>query len=111
MAWFSSFTRDLVDLSSEEIQPDPATRLFGIDPDRTRDSILRGLMSSRERLAALEAEAQRIQVEASNTRLAISALEAAEKVMTAADPDFAEVDAGKPVIIRRHENVSAGAAS
>lgn len=83
MAWFSRLTGDVVDLSPEEIRPEP-DRLTGIDPKRTAESIERGLASARDRLAALEAEEKRIQAEAANTRLAISAFEAAEKVMASA---------------------------
>lgn len=97
MAWFSRLANDEIDLSPEEIQPGPA-QLEGIDLERARESIERGLGSARDRLAALEAEGRRIQAEAANTRLAIAAFEAAENVMKAgsdkaASPDVIHVDA------------------
>lgn len=111
MAWFSPFTRDLVELTPEEIQPEPATRLVGIDPAKTRDSIQRGLASARDRLAALDAEGQRIQDEAANTRVAISALEAAEKIMADGSPVSMECSplrgtaSGTPTIVTKQSGL------
>ena len=92
MAWFSPFTSELVELTPEEIMPEPVKQLTGIDPQKTRDSIARGLASSREKLAALEIEEARIQLAAEHTRLTIAALEAAEKVMSTAATSADEGD-------------------
>lgn len=91
MAWYSPLTREIVSLTPEEIRPEPP-RLTGIDPDKTAMAIENSLEAARERLSDLVAEELRIQNEAAKTRLSIAALEAAGKVFTAADPDFAEID-------------------
>jgi hypothetical protein len=95
MAWFSQLTRDVVSLTPEEIRPEPAL-LTGIDPGKTAKVIENSLDAARERLTALVAEDLRIQNEIARTRLSIAALEAAGKVLDAADPDFAEVEPVEP---------------
>ena len=89
MRWFS---REIVSLTPQEIQPDAHEPLTGIDPDKTAQVIENSLDAARDRLTALVAEELRIHGEAAKTRLSIAALEAAGKVFTAADPDFAEID-------------------
>ncbi|MCV0395427.1 MAG: hypothetical protein K5872_22025 [Rhizobiaceae bacterium] len=88
MAWFSKLTgRDEIDLSPEEVRPaDEPARISGVDLDKARESIGRGLASARERLDALEAEERRIQCEAAQTRTVIAGFEAAEKVMCEGGP-------------------------
>lgn len=93
MAWFSKLTHGAVELTHDDAAPEPATRLVGVDPAKTRESIQRGLMSSLDRLAVLEAEEARIQSEAANTRLAIAALQAAEHVMAEGHSGIAGEDA------------------
>ncbi len=91
MAWFSPFARNVVSLTPEEIHPEPP-KLTGIDPDKTAMAIENSLDAARERLTELVTEELRIQGEAAKTRLSIAALEAAGKVFSDADPDFADLD-------------------
>lgn len=102
MAWFSPFARDVVDLSPEElsVEAQPSGSIL----DRGRAGVsetLRKLRTSEHNLAEeIESRTERLR----QTRVAIEAFEAAEKIMTEGDTDFAEVEAA-PVIVHRHEAI------
>ncbi|MCO5085112.1 MAG: hypothetical protein M9939_26450 [Mesorhizobium sp.] len=106
MAWFSPLTRDVVDLQPEEIQPDaaPASLL-----DRGRASVSGMLDRFRADERALVADIEDRTERLRQTRVAIEAFEAADKILIAGDPDFAEVEQpsaapGKSVITMKQKN-------
>lgn len=108
MAWFSRFTEDVVDLSAEELQPDaqPSSLL-----DRGRASVAITLDRCRSDEQRLVEEIADRQERLRETQIAIKAFEAAERIMTDDDPDFAKVGElrgtapGSPPIFMRHENI------
>ena len=97
MAWFSPFTRDDVDLTIEEATPDapPSGSLL----DRGRASVGDMLGKLRVSEANLVDEIADRTERLRQTRIAIDAFEAADKIMTDGDPDFAEVE---PATMRGH---------
>ena len=90
MAWFSPFTRDLVNLTPDDLQADvpPSGSLL----DRGRASVgdmLGKLRASEGNLVdEIADKTERLR----ETRIAIEAFEAASKIMTNGDPDFSEID-------------------
>ena len=106
MAWFSPFTRDVVDLSdltAENLQPEDAPDRSLLD--RGRSSVEGMLDKFRADERALVAEIADKTEQLRQTRVAIEAFEAAERIMTEGDTDFAEVDPASPVILHRHEAI------
>ncbi len=106
MAWFSPLVGQRVDLSPEEIQPDdsPASLL-----DRGRASVENMLERFRADERALVADIEDKTEQLRQTRVAIQAFEAADKILVAGDPDFAEVEPvpelETPKIVMKHKAI------